>query len=202
MARLLPQVQGMTYAHNEENLYLAMYADTSTSLKIAGTDLAINQTTDYPNDGKIKISLNPKKPSSFKVHLRIPTWAGNQFVPGKLYKYLNQKKESWSLTVNGSKTQAKVEKGFAIIERKWKKGDQIILDLPMPLRINQCDKRVEENHNRLAFTRGPFVLCAEEIDNGGATQRFFLNQENVETKYNLSQSKTCQRIFFANQNNG
>ena len=65
----------------------------------------------------------------------------------------------------------------------------------MPLRINQCDKRVEENHNRLAFTRGPFVLCAEEIDNGGATQRFFLDQENVETKYNLSKVKLASGSF-------
>ena len=51
----------MTYAHDEENLYLAMYAETSTKLKIAGTELAISQTTDYPNEGKIKVSLNPKK---------------------------------------------------------------------------------------------------------------------------------------------
>ena len=41
MARLLPQVQGMTYAHDEDNLYLAMYAETSTTLKIAGTTLAV-----------------------------------------------------------------------------------------------------------------------------------------------------------------
>ena len=186
MARLLPQVQGMTYAHNSENLYFAMYADTSTSLKIGGTDLAINQSTDYPNDGKVQISLSPKKPSNFKVHLRIPTWAGNQFVPGKLYKYVNQTKEKWSLSVNGSNTTAKVEKGFATIERKWKKGDQIVLDLPMPLRINQCDERVEENRNRLAYTRGPFVLCAEEVDNGGATQRFFLDEQKTTKKFNLT----------------
>ena len=61
MARLLPQVQGMTYAHDEENLYLAMYAETSTKLKIAGTELAISQTTDYPNEGKIKSFSQPEK---------------------------------------------------------------------------------------------------------------------------------------------
>ena len=93
MARLLPQVQGMTYAHDEENLYLAMYAETSTKLKIAGTELAISQTTDYPNEGRIEVSLNPKA-ASFKLHLRIPTWAGDQFVPGKLYHYLNKSKSS------------------------------------------------------------------------------------------------------------
>ena len=185
MARLLPQVQGMTYAHNDENLYFAMYAETSTVINIAGTGLSIKQTTDYPNDGKVRISLDPEKPTTFTAHLRIPTWTGNQFVPGKLYKYVNQSNEDWSISVNGANAKAKIEKGFATIKRTWKKGDQIVLDLPMPLQVNQCDNRVEENQNRLAFTRGPFVLCAEEVDNEGATQRFFLNKNKVAKKFKL-----------------
>ena len=43
----------------------------------------------------------------------------------------------------------------------------------MPVRINECHPSVKANQNRIALTRGPFVLCAEGIDNGGATQRFF-----------------------------
>ena len=186
MARLLPQVQGMTYAHNDKNLYFAMYADTSTNLNIADTDLSVKQTTGYPNDGKVMISLDPEKPTTFTAHLRIPTWTGDQFVPGKLYKYVNQSNEEWSISVNGVRAKANVEKGFATIKRTWKKGDQIVLDLPMPLQINQCDNRVEENQNRLAFTRGPFVLCAEEVDNEGATQRFFLNKKKVAKEFKLA----------------
>ena len=175
MARLLPQVQGMTYAHDEKNLYLAMYAETSTQLEIGGTQLGISQTTKYPNDGRIEVLLDPQKPTSFRLHLRIPTWAGDQFVPGKLYKYLNKSNTTWELSVNGKSFSAKPELGFVTIEREWKKGDKVLLELPMPLRLNMCDQRVEENHNRLAFTRGPFVLCAESIDNDGATQRFYLD---------------------------
>tara|TARA_B100001027_G_scaffold206288_1_gene169742 strand:- start:25901 stop:28366 length:2466 start_codon:yes stop_codon:yes gene_type:complete len=195
MARLLPQVQGMTYAHNDKNLYFAMYAETFTNLNIAGTGLSIKQTTDYPNNGKVKISLDPEKPTTFTAHLRIPTWTGNQFVPGKLYKYVNQSNEDWSISVNGAKTEAKIEKGFATIERTWKKGDQIVLDLPMPLQMNECDNRVEENQNRLAFTRGPFVLCAEEVDNEGATQRFFLNKNKVAKKYKLASVQLASGSF-------
>jgi DUF1680 family protein len=186
MARLLPQVQGMTYAHDEENLYLAMYAETSTKIKIAGTELKIAQTTEYPNEGKIEVSLNPEKPTSFKLHLRIPTWAGNQFVPGKLYHYLNKSKNSWKLSVNGKNFSTQTNLGFATIDRQWKKGDKVILELPMPLRLNHCDKRVEENKQRVAFTRGPFVLCAEEADNGGSTQRFYLDAKPSVQKVNLS----------------
>jgi DUF1680 family protein len=189
MARLLPQVQGMTYAHDDKNLYLAMYAETSTKLDIAGTSLAISQKTDYPNEGRVEVSLNPEKPASFSLRMRIPTWTGKQFVPGKLYHYLNQSKPKWKISVNGKGVSPKTELGFAVLDREWKKGDKVVLELPMPTRLNECDERVEDNHDRVAFTRGPFVLCAEEVDNGGATQRFFLDEKPSVGKTTLSRVK-------------
>ena len=196
MARLLPQVQGMTYAHDKQNLYFAMYADTSTKIKIAGTELKVSQSTNYPNEGLIKINLEPEEPVTFSMHLRIPTWTGEQFVPGKLYKYINKNTEKWKVSVNGKIINPKVELGFAVIERLWKKGDQVILELPMPTRLNSCDKRVEENHDRISFTRGPFVLCAEEVDNEGATQRFFLTSKSPLEQVKLSKVKLPSGSFF------
>jgi DUF1680 family protein len=195
MARLLPQVQGMTYAHDDENVYLAMYADTSTKLDIGGTTLALSQKTNYPNEGKVEVSLNPEKVTNFNLRLRIPTWTGKQFVPGKLYSYLNSTSEKWSVSVNGKKVNPKIELGFAVLKRKWKKGDKVVLNLPMPTRLNECDDRVEDNNDRVAFTRGPFVLCAEEIDNGGATQRFFLDSKPTIEKADLSRVKLPSGSF-------
>ena len=195
MARLLPQVQGMTYAHDKQNLYFAMYADTSTKINIAGTELKVSQNTNYPNEGLVKINLEPEKQAKFSMHLRIPTWTGEQFVPGKLYKYINKNTENWKVSVNGKIINPKVELGFAVIERLWKKGDQVVLELPMPTRLNSCDNRVEENHDRISFTRGPFVLCAEEIDNEGATQRFFLTNKSPLEQTKLSQVKLPSGSF-------
>jgi len=195
MARLLPQVQGMTYAHDDENLYLAMYAETSTELEVGGTKLAISQKTNYPNHGRIEVSLNPEKPISFSLRLRIPTWTGNQFVPGKLYRYLDSSSEKWGVSVNGKKVNPQTELGFALLNREWKKGDKVVLELPMPTRLNDCDERVEDNHDRVAFTRGPFVLCAEEVDNGGATQRFFLDKKPSVGKTKVSRVKHSAGSF-------
>jgi len=195
MARLLPQVQGMTYAHDDENLYLAMYAETSTELEVGGTKLAIFQKTNYPNHGRIEVSLNPEKPTSFSLRLRIPTWTGNQFVPGRLYRYLDSSSEKWGVSVNGKKVNPQTELGFAILNREWKKGDKVVLELPMPTRLNDCDERVEDNHDRVAFTRGPFVLCAEEVDNGGATQRFFLDKKPSVGKTKVSRVKHSAGSF-------
>ena len=176
MARLLPQVQGMTYAHDGENLYVTFFAESATTVKMGGAEVAIRQATAYPNDGKIRINLDPKKPAAFALRLRIPTWAGKQFVPGKLYQYVNAAPATWTLKVNGKPVEMKVEKGFTVIERTWKRGDQVELNLPMPVRLNTCHPKVEANHDRVALTRGPFVLCAEGVDNGGVTERYFFDE--------------------------
>ena len=152
----------MTYAHDDGNLYVTFFAESATQAEIGGTEVGIQQSTAYPNDGKIRLHLKPKKPVKFALRLRIPTWTGEQFVPGKLYRYANAGLvRQWSLKVNGQSVKAKVEKGFAVIDRQWKAGDRVELNLPMPVRINTCHKAVVANHDRLALTRGPFVLCAE-----------------------------------------
>ena len=100
MARLLPQVQGMTYAHDEGNLYVTFFAESATQAKIGGTKVGIQQSTAYPNDGKIRLHLKPEKPTKFALRLRIPTWTGEQFVPGKLYRYVSAGLvRKWSLKV-------------------------------------------------------------------------------------------------------
>lgn len=175
MARLIPQVPGMIYAVEDDNLYVTFYAESKTTESITGNDITLAQKTDYPNDGKVVLSISPKKTSTFALHLRIPTWAqGRQFIPGNLYKYIDCNKQSWSISINGKVEKvADLQKGFAVVRREWKKGDKVELNLPMPVRSNRSHKSVEDNHNRIALTRGPIVLCAEGVDNGGATQRFF-----------------------------
>lgn len=176
MARLLPQVPGMTYAHDEDDLYITFFAESQTEIEISGTNVKVQQKTAYPNDGEISVAINPEKPTKFRLRLRIPTWARKQFVPGALYRYVDTSSETVSLTVNGQDASLQLDKAFVSIEREWKPGDRVILNLPMPVRVTECHPAVKANTNRIAFTRGPFVLCSEGVDNGGATQRFFFDE--------------------------
>ena len=176
MARLLPQVPGMTYAHDNGDLYVTFFAESETRVDMDGVDVGIRQTTAYPNDGEVSIEINPTEPVDFRLRLRVPTWTGDQFVPGALYHYVGDSNERATVTVNGKPVQLQVVKGFTTIEREWKRGDRVVLSLPMPLRITQCHPSVEANVGRIAFTRGPFVMCAEGVDNEGATQRFFVDR--------------------------
>ncbi len=186
LARVIPQVPGMTFAHDDDNLYVTFYSECGTTVNMDGVNVGIEQKTAYPNDGEISIAVSPEKTAEFQIHLRIPTWTQDRFVPGDLYAYTDADPNTVTLTVNGAPVKTELEKGFATIQREWRAGDRILLHLPMPLRINECHDSVEANRNRVALTRGPFVMCAEGIDNGGVTQRYFLPQTSETTNVQVS----------------
>ena len=115
--------------------------------------------------------------------MRIPTWArSDEFVPGGLYPYKQPKQAEVELSVNGQKTDFKMEKGFAVIKRDWKPGDVVELNIPMPVRFVDCIPEVSENIGKTAVTRGPLVYCAEEVDNAGPVQQLYLG---IRTKHRL-----------------
>ncbi len=58
-----------------------------------------------------------------------------------------------------------VENGYVEIHRNWKKGDELELLLPMPVRKVISNEAVIENKDKIAYQRGPLVYCAEGIDN-------------------------------------
>ena len=72
------------------------------------------------------------------------------------------------IRVNGSIPDLQTEKGYAVIDRIWKKGDVVTVDFPMDVLKLQSDPRVEANEGRLALQRGPLVYCAEWADFAGS----------------------------------
>ncbi|TEB41603.1 glycoside hydrolase family 127 protein, partial [Flavobacterium circumlabens] len=101
--------------------------------------------TNYPWDGKIvlKIIKAPKETQTF--FLRIPGWSQNA-----------------SVAVNNQKIDGKVISGsYFRISLKWKEGDVIELNLPMPVEIMEANPLVEEVKNQVAVKRGPLVYCLE-----------------------------------------
>ncbi len=165
IARLIPQVSGYMYAHSEDSVYLLLYGSSSTTVPLAGGAVGFRQETDYPFGGLVKLTVEPKDAREFALRLRIPTWAGTQFVPGALYRYSEPAGEKWSVKVNGEAVEAVVDKGFATLRRTWKPGDRVELNLPMPVHFSIADQRVEADRGRAAVTRGPLVYCAEQADN-------------------------------------
>ena len=166
MARLIPQVPGMLYSHTNDDVFCAFYASSLTDIPLEAGKVNLHQQTDYPFDGTINIGVHPEiDDMEFTLWLRIPTWCNDRFVPGELYSYADNVKSKVTALVNGKKVKANIIDGYMPIKRQWKAGDQVQLQLPMPVRYSVADERVEADVNRICITRGPLVYCAEQPDN-------------------------------------
>ena len=166
ISRLILQMPGYMYAYSNDKIYVSHYGGSKTTIPLENGKVMLEQTSEYPYESDIKIVLQPEKENKFKLAMRIPTWASsNEFAPGGLYPYKKETTEKAIIKVNNEEVAYTMDKGFAVIERKWKKNDLVELHLPMQARLVKSIPEVTENEGKSAFTRGPLVYCAEEIDN-------------------------------------
>lgn len=163
--RFIPSVPSYVYAHKNDSLYVNLFIAGKANIKMNNKNIEISQNTNYPWDGRVIIRVSPRTRQRFAINIRIPGWAMGKVVPGDLYHYLNESREKADLKLNGKPVDVKMNKGYAVIERKWSKDDVIELNLPLPVRLVTAHKKVKDDLNKVALERGPIVYCAEWIDN-------------------------------------
>jgi hypothetical protein len=185
ITRFISSVPGYVYAKEGANLYINLFAEGTGTVRIEGNPVHIKQETRYPWDGNVRITINPEESARFTVRVRIPGWAQNRPVPSDLYRYASKRYDIVALKVNGkTRTGLNMEKGFARINRRWRKGDVIELNLPMPVRRVLCHENVRANRRRVALERGPVVYCAEWPDNHGHVMNIVLpDDEELTSEY-------------------
>ena len=124
-------------------LNVNLYGENTLKTK----DLEVEQKTDYPWDGKVTLTVKKAK-NLGAVRLHIPNWC-----------------DEYSLKVNGETYPTEGgTKGTAVVEKKFKKGDFIELNLNMRPRLIEANPLVEEAKNQVAVMRGPVVYCLEGQD--------------------------------------
>ncbi|MDD5502653.1 MAG: glycoside hydrolase family 127 protein [Candidatus Thermoplasmatota archaeon] len=94
-----------------------------------GTKVNIVEETDYPFRGSVKLTVNPERAVEFPIQLRIPQWCA-----GASYSILDA---SGSVVESASNLKNST---FIAIERKWKQGDTILLNLPREINISRWEK--------------------------------------------------------------
>lgn len=131
-----------TYLRSRDGVYVNLFTPSRVQWKDGSGHYGLKQETKYPFDNKVEIQVSGSQPQDYTIYVRIPAWA----TPDP------------TLSVNGSRVSAAVKAGtFAAIQRTWKDGDRIELELPMPLRLEPVDA----NHpNLVALVQGPLVLFA------------------------------------------
>ncbi len=139
----LPQVAAdyrlLPYLHDAEGIFVNLYLpSTLTCTAPSGAAITLTQSTAYPHDEHIALTLRTNRPASFAIRLRIPAWASGA-----------------ALRVNGHPAPLVLQSGFATLHRNWKDGDRLELTLPLALRLEAIDSA---HPNTVALLRGPLVL--------------------------------------------
>ena len=187
IARLVESVGNYIYAKSNEAVWVNLFVGSTASLIIKEQKVELKQFTNYPWEGNVSISVNPEKPTEFDLLVRIPGWANNQPVPGDTYRYLTNSSEKISIAVNGIPAIFTMANGYAVVNKSWKKGDVVELNLPMPVRRIIAIDNVKDNQSRVALQRGPLVYCFEHPDNEGKVMDIVLPDKAVfKTAFNAT----------------
>lgn len=197
IARLIASLGDYIYATSDKALRINLFVGSSTKVKMGKTDVNVSQTTNYPWDGNISIAVDPAKKSKFALEVRVPGWISGEVVPGGLYVFEDKKPTAFTIDVNGKPATYTMTKGYAVIDREWKKGDKVSVSFPMEIKRVVSRPEVKQDEDRVALQRGPLVYCVEGADNGGQAWNIILpDNTSLETSFNASLLEGVQVIQF------
>lgn len=120
-------------------VYVNLFIPSTMTWKKKG--IALTQSTRFPDEETVRIHIG--KAAHFALNLRYPSWV----TAGTLQVRING--ELQPLQQNPA--------AYIVLERRWKKGDQVELNLPMQTRL----EKMPGGANYYAVLHGPIVLAAK-----------------------------------------
>ncbi len=143
--RTLATVPGYLFAMKENTLYVNLYADCQITTTLpSGQKVSLEMKTLYPWEGEVEIQPSP---GTYQISLRIPGWA-----------------EGATVQLNGDLLTEGQPGTYLNLSRDWKEGDQLRLEIPMPVALWTSHPRVSENRLCGVLRRGPIIYCIEGHD--------------------------------------
>ena len=118
VTRFVASVPNYIYATQGNDVFVNLYIQGDADINANGNKVKISQTTQYPWDGNVAITINPRKQSQWKVMLRIPSWLSDRPVANNLYSFADSK-GGYTIRLNGQTIQPEIVNGYAVIDRKW-----------------------------------------------------------------------------------
>ncbi len=177
ICRFIPSLPGYIYAVKNRNVYVNLFLSNKGELTVGGKKVALSQSTDYPWNGDITVTVDQNAAGRFAMKIRIPGWVRNQVVPSNLYQYTDGKRLSATCSVNGNSVAVTPSAdGYLTIDRRWKKGDKVMIHFDMEPRTVRANNKVEADRGMVSIERGPLVYCAEHPDNSFDIMGALMNQ--------------------------
>lgn len=125
------------YFHDDDSLYVNLYIDSQLDWPEKG--IAVKQQTRFPEEHGTTITMTGKGPLQLSVNLRIPFWV-----------------RGGSVKINGTVLPAFASpSSYLTLNRVWKPGDKIELEVPMQLHIDS----LPDDETIQAVMYGPLVLA-------------------------------------------
>jgi len=133
--------QNLWYATDDGGVAALVYAPSTVTIKVgSGINVEIAERTRYPFEEAIQFDMtltDDVDSVAFPFHLRLPSWCNNPEVK------ING--ESWQLS--------DTKDGITVINRTWRSGDVVVLELPMVVKTSNWYE------NSMAVERGPLVYA-------------------------------------------
>jgi len=147
--RTIAGLHEWAYSLSEGAVWIHLYGGSTLEARIGQRgSLSLHQESDYPWSGEVRVMVEAAPAGSFAILLRVPAWA-----------------TAAQVLVNGEAPTARAEPGaYVRLERQWRRGDEVLLSLPMAPRLLEAHPAVEETRNQVAVMRGPVVYCLESPD--------------------------------------
>jgi hypothetical protein len=176
LERTFGSLPGYFYSTSKDGLYVHLYDNSVLDWHLEnGTPLKVEQKTNYPWGGEVKLTVTPAQPSDFTFYVRIPGWSSGARV-----------------AVNGRTVEGAQAGQYLPIQRNWKPGDVVTLNFPLTTEIIAANPRVAEDSGRVAVSRGPIIYCMEQVDQQSGT-----DISDVLIRINSSERKEFQDEYAA-----
>ena len=129
------------YFHDGQSLWVNLFFASEVRWREKG--VVLRQETRFPDEAGMRLIVQSKSPVAFSLKVRIPYWAGNV-----------------SFSINGKPFEPHEKlapSSYAKIDRTWKDGDRVDVQLPMRLHL----QAIPDDTNLAAIMYGPLVLAGE-----------------------------------------
>ncbi|HTR39984.1 MAG TPA: glycoside hydrolase family 127 protein [Pseudomonadales bacterium] len=149
LVRTIAESANYAYSTTKDAVWINLYGSSTLDTELSGGEkIKLEQITDYPWNGRVRIKILECGDGEFSLKLRIPSWT-----------------QDASVQINDAPAPGSPKpQSYFEIQRHWQAGDVVDLDLPMPVRLMEANPLVEEDLNQVAIQRGPVVYCLESPD--------------------------------------
>ena len=134
--KLMGALPGYIYATDAGGLYVNLFIGSRAQIALEGEKgkrLSLTQTTNYPWDGDVRLAVDPERPATFDIRVRVPAWCRGGVMNGGLYTMSMAGPDAFRISINGQPVASPtIVRGYAVLGREWRAGDKVHIHMAMP----------------------------------------------------------------------